>query len=263
MAYTAYKSLTLDEMLEKVKKYDDSPASLDLIRRAGLFAQQAHQGQYRKSGEEYIIHPMYVASILVELTIDPPTIAAALLHDTVEDCENVTLPVLQEQFGEEVARLVDGVTKLDKLDFADREEQQAESLRKMILAMSKDIRVVLIKLADRLHNMRTLNYQPADRQVSIARETLDIYAPLAHRLGMQRIKQELEDRGLYYLDPIGYAEVRDDIEKKYGQNRNLIETLRKHIEAKLRENEIKYVLGGRVKSVYSIYKKMYNQNKSF
>ena len=263
MAYTAYKSLTLDEMLEKVKKYDDSPASLDLIRRAGLFAQQAHQGQYRKSGEEYIIHPMYVASILVELTIDPPTIAAALLHDTVEDCENVTLPVLQEQFGEEVARLVDGVTKLDKLDFADREEQQAESLRKMILAMSKDIRVVLIKLADRLHNMRTLNYQPADRQVSIARETLDIYAPLAHRLGVYAIKQELEDLSLRYLDPEGYQDVARKVGMKRAEREENIKLVISELSQKLNEAGLHYDIDGRPKHLYSIYRKMVIQNKPF
>ncbi|MBR1584893.1 MAG: bifunctional (p)ppGpp synthetase/guanosine-3',5'-bis(diphosphate) 3'-pyrophosphohydrolase, partial [Clostridia bacterium] len=134
MAYTAYECLTLSQILERVKKYDDTPGGCDLIERAGHFAENAHAGQFRKSGEPYIVHPMFVASILVELMIDPPTIAAALLHDTVEDCDNVTLDLIQDQFGEEVARLVDGVTKLSKLDFADREEQQAESLRKMILA---------------------------------------------------------------------------------------------------------------------------------
>ena len=179
MAYTAYESLTLEQILARVQKHDPSGKACDMIERAYHFAEEAHAGQRRKSGEPYFVHPVYVASILTELMIDPPTIAAALLHDTVEDCESVTLQGLQNEFGEEVARLVDGVTKLEKLDFADREEQQAESLRKMILAMSKDIRVVLIKLADRLHNMRTMRFQAVDRQVAISRETLDIYAPLA------------------------------------------------------------------------------------
>ncbi len=263
MAYTAYKSLTLDEMLEKVKKYDDSPESLDLVRRAGLFAQQAHQGQYRKSGEEYIVHPMYVASILVELTIDAPTIAAALLHDTVEDCENVTLAVIQEQFGEEVARLVDGVTKLDKLDFADREEQQAESLRKMILAMSKDIRVVLIKLADRLHNMRTLGFQPPERQLAIARETVDIYAPLAHRLGVYAIKQELEDLSLRYLDPEGYQDVARKVGMKRAEREENIKLVISELSQKLDEAGLHYEIEGRPKHLYSIYRKMVIQNKPF
>ena len=160
MAYTAYECMTLEEMLTRVKKFDTDGTACALIEKAYAFAEKAHNGQSRKSGEPYIVHPLYVASILTELMIDPPTIAAALLHDTVEDCKSVTLQMVQNEFGEEVARLVDGVTKLSKLDFADREEQQAESLRKMILAMSKDIRVVLIKLADRLHNMRTLKYQP-------------------------------------------------------------------------------------------------------
>ena len=177
MAYTAYESLTLEQILARVKKFDPEGKGCDLIERAYRFAEKAHEDQRRKSGEPYIVHPMYVASILTELMIDPPTIAASLLHDTVEDCEGVTLQGLQNEFGEEVARLVDGVTKLEKLDFADREERQAESLRKMILAMSKDIRVVLIKLADRLHNMRTMRFQAVDRQVAISRETLDIYAP--------------------------------------------------------------------------------------
>ena len=185
---TAYTILPLDQMLERVKKYAPGDG-WQLVEKAYYFAEKAHAGQVRKSGEPYFIHPRFVASILTELMIDPPTIAAGLLHDTVEDCESVTLDLIKQEFGDEVAGLVDGVTKLNKLDFADREEAQAESLRKMILAMSKDIRGVLIKLADRLHNMRTLKFQSEARQVAIAHETLDIYAPLAHRLGVYAIKQ--------------------------------------------------------------------------
>ena len=263
MAYTAYECLTLSQILERVKKYDDTPGGCDLIERAGHFAENAHAGQFRKSGEPYIVHPMFVASILVELMIDPPTIAAALLHDTVEDCDNVTLDLIQDQFGEEVARLVDGVTKLSKLDFADREEQQAESLRKMILAMSKDIRVVLIKLADRLHNMRTLKWQSVDRQVAISRETLDIYAPLAHRLGVYAIKQELEDLSLRYIDPEGYQDVARKVGMKRAEREENIKLVISELSQKLDEAGLKYEIDGRPKHLYSIYRKMVIQNKPF
>ena len=187
MTYTVYEAMPLSQMLARVQKYYPGDG-YKLVEKAYLFAQEAHKDQYRKSGEPYFTHPCFVASILVELSLDPPTIAAGLLHDTVEDCEGITLDTIRQEFGEEVAMLVDGVTKLNKLDFADKEEAQAESLRKMILAMGKDIRVVLIKLADRLHNMRTLKFQKEERRVAIARETLDIYAPIAHRLGVYAIK---------------------------------------------------------------------------
>ena len=176
MAFSSYEAMPLDQMLNRVQKYHPGDG-YQLVEKAWKFAEKAHAGQVRKSGEPYFSHPCLVASILTELMIDPPTIAAGLLHDTVEDCEGITLDTIRREFGVEVADLVDGVTKLNKLDFANREEAQAESLRKMILAMSRDIRVVLIKLADRLHNMRTLRFQPEARRVAIARETLDIYAP--------------------------------------------------------------------------------------
>ena len=202
-----------------------------------------------------------MASILTELMIDAPTIAAGLLHDTVEDCENITLETIQREFGQEVARLVDGVTKLNKLDFADREEAQAESLRKMILAMSKDIRVVLIKLADRLHNMRTLKYQKEARQVAIARETLDIYAPLAHRLGVYAIKQELEDLSLRYIDPVGYQNLVQKVGLKRAERQENIRMVIEELSAKLDEQHIRYDIDGRPKHFYSIYRKMVLQNK--
>lgn len=263
MAYTAYESMTLEQILERVKKYGGDEAACSLIERAWNFAENAHSGQMRKSGEPYFLHPVYVASILAELMIDPPTIAASLLHDTVEDCESVTLQGIQSGFGDEVARLVDGVTKLEKLDFADREERQAESLRKMILAMSKDIRVVLIKLADRLHNMRTLRFQPVDRQVSISRETLDIYAPLAHRLGVYSIKQELEDLSLRYLDPEGYQDVAKKVGMKRAEREDNIKLVISELSQKLDEMGIQYEIGGRPKHLYSIYRKMVIQNKPF
>ncbi len=263
MAYTAYECLTLEEILARVKKYDPDGKGCDLIERACHFAEKAHEDQRRKSGEPYIVHPMYVASILTELMIDPPTIAASLLHDTVEDCEGVTLQGLQSEFGEEVARLVDGVTKLEKLDFADREERQAESLRKMILAMSKDIRVVLIKLADRLHNMRTMRFQPTERQVAISRETLDIYAPLAHRLGVYAIKQELEDLALRYIDPEGYQDVARKVGMKRAEREENIKLVISELSQKLNEAGLHYDIDGRPKHLYSIYRKMVIQNKPF
>lgn len=213
MTYTVYEAMPLSQMLARVQKYYPGDG-YKLVEKAYLFAQEAHKNQYRKSGEPYFTHPCFVASILVELSLDPPTIAAGLLHDTVEDCEGITLDTIRQEFGEEVAMLVDGVTKLNKLDFADKEEAQAESLRKMILAMGKDIRVVLIKLADRLHNMRTLKFQKEERRVAIARETLDIYAPIAHRLGVYAIKQELEDLSLRYIDPVGY----ENLVQKVGRS---------------------------------------------
>ena len=263
MGYTAYECMTIEEMLARVKKYDGEGAGCALIERAYHFAEKAHEGQFRKSGEPYIVHPTYVASILAELMIDPPTIAAALLHDTLEDCEEVTMQVLEEEFGEEVTRLVDGVTKLSRLEFADREEQQAESLRKMILAMSKDIRVVLIKLADRLHNMRTLHFQPADRQVAIARETLDIYAPIAHRLGVYAIKQELEDLSLRYIDPEGYHDVARKVGMKRKEREENIQLVISELSQKLDEAGLRYEIEGRPKHLYSIYRKMVIQNKPF
>ena len=252
----------MDQMLARVQKYNPGDG-YKLVEKAYKFAEQAHAGQKRKSGEPYFIHPCFVASILTELMIDPPTIAAGLLHDTVEDCEGITLDVIRQEFGDEVAQLVDGVTKLNKLDFADKEEAQAESLRKMILAMSKDIRVVLIKLADRLHNMRTLKHQPEARQVAIARETLEIYAPLAHRLGVYAIKQELEDLSLRYIDPVGYQNLVQKVGQKRSERQENIRMVITELSEKLDEQHIHYDIDGRPKHFYSIYRKMVLQNKPF
>ena len=262
MTYTVYEAMPLDAMLARVQKYTPGDGA-ELVRRAYLFAEEAHKDQKRKSGEPYFIHPCFVASILTELMIDPPTIAAGLLHDTVEDCENITLDTLRREFGEEVAWLVDGVTKLDKLDFADKEEAQAESLRKMIFAMSKDIRVVLIKLADRLHNMRTMKFQKPERQVAIARETLDIYAPLAHRLGVYAIKQELEDLSLRYIDPAGYQNLVQLVGQKRSERQENIRLVISELSDALDKLHIHYDIDGRPKSFYSIYRKMVLQNKPF
>ena len=241
------------------KNYD-----IDKIRDAYAYAYELHEGQFRVSGEEYISHPVAVAEIVAGLELDSDSICAALLHDTVEDCsEKVSVDEIRKRFGVVVADLVDGLTKLVHIPFADKEEESMENLRKMLLAMSKDVRVIFIKLCDRLHNMRTLDAKPAEKQRITARETMNVYAPLAHRLGMQRIKQELENLALQYLDPIGYREVYDSIERKYGINRDFLENARAAIADKLTENHIKFTLEGRVKSVYSLYRKMYNQNKSF
>ena len=241
------------------KNYD-----LEKIKRAYEYANELHCGQFRQSGEPYISHPLAVAEIVAGLGLDTDSICAALLHDTVEDCSDKTdLRDIQKLFGEDVALLVDGLTKIVSLQIEDKEDQQIENIRKMLLAMNKDVRVIFIKLCDRLHNMRTLDAKPEGKRRLTALETMQVYAPLAHRLGIQKIKQELENLGIMYLDPIGYKEVRDSVENKYGQSLNVIENIRSVIAEKLTENKIHFTLEGRIKTVYSIYKKMYNQNKSF
>lgn len=259
---TAYECMTLEQMIERMRHYHPN-ADASLVERAYAYAERVHGGQRRLSGEPYIIHPVYVASILTEIGIDAPTIAAGLLHDTVEDCEDVTLDVIRQEFGEEVAMLVDGVTKLSRLDFTDREERQAETLRKMILAMGRDIRVVLIKLADRLHNMRTLKFQSVERQVAIARETLDIYAPLAHRLGVYTIKAELEDLSLRYIDPEGYQDVARKVGMKRAEREANIKIVIEELSQKLKDLGMHFEVAGRPKHLYSIYRKMVIQNKPF
>ena len=241
------------------KKYD-----IEKIEKAYDYAKALHEGQMRASGEPYISHPIAVAEIVAGLELDTDSICAALLHDTVEDCsEKTDLKEIEKLFGYNVAMLVDGLTKIVTLKVEDKEETHIETLRKMLLAMSKDVRVIFIKLCDRLHNMRTLEAKPDNKRRITALETMQVYAPLAHRLGMQKIKQELENLGLSYLDPIGYGEVKSSIEEKYGQSLHFIEDVRGMVDSKMRENNIKFTLEGRIKSVYSIYKKMYNQNKSF
>ncbi|MCQ2427358.1 MAG: bifunctional (p)ppGpp synthetase/guanosine-3',5'-bis(diphosphate) 3'-pyrophosphohydrolase [Clostridia bacterium] len=237
---------------------------LEKIEQAYIYAAKLHEGQFRASGEPYISHPLAVAEIVAGLHIDTDSICAALLHDTVEDCSDKTnLAEIEKKFGPTVAMLVDGLTKIVFLSVDDKEEAHIENLRKMLLAMSKDIRVIFIKLCDRLHNMKTLSAKNEEKQRMIALETMQVYAPLAHRLGMQKVKQELENLGLFYLDPIGYAEVKNDIEKKYGNHRDFIDNIRDYVAEGLRKYNIDFTLEGRIKTVYSIYKKMYNQNKSF
>ena len=252
----------LEELTATLVRYHPE-ANVELVERAYRFAEKAHEGQRRKSGEPYFIHPLTVAGILARLMLDAPTIAAGLLHDTVEDCEGVTSEVIEKEFGQEVAQLVDGVTKLKRLDFTSKADQQAESIRKMILAMSRDIRVVLIKLADRLHNMRTLKSQPEESQKRIAQETLDIYAPLAHRLGVYKIKQELEDLCLRYLDPDGYQNLIIKVGMKRAEREESIRTVMDVLSGKLNEMRIHFEIDGRPKHFYSIYRKMVLQHKPF
>ena len=254
------------EMTSLLELLHTSERSYDFnkITEAYEYADKLHEGQFRLSGEPYISHPVAVARIVAELGLDTDSICAALLHDTVEDCADKTdLEVLTRMFGADVAMLVDGLTKIIQVQVADKEEAHIENIRKMLLAMNKDIRVIFIKLCDRLHNMRTLAAKKEDRQRAIALETMYIYAPLAHRLGMQRIKQELENISLFYLDNVGYEEVHEAIEKKYGQSREFIHEAKRYISEKLTENGITFTLEGRVKSVYSLYRKMYTSSKAF
>ncbi len=244
---------------EKIKEYDIS-ADFDLITRAYEYALKAHQGQMRFSGEPYIIHPVEVALILTKIEMDVPSICAALLHDVVEDTDASYASILAE-FGEEIAVLVDGVTKLSRINFKSREEAQAENLRKMFLAMAKDIRVILIKLADRLHNMRTLNFQPERKQKEIALETIEIFAPLAHRLGIFQFKWELEDLAFAYLDPEIYYEIARRLKAKRREREDYVHDLIEQIKNGLRQIGIEADIEGRPKNIYSIYKKMVKQNK--
>lgn len=256
--YIEMKNL-LDYLEQSERNYD-----FEKIIQAYYYADKLHEGQMRLSGEPYISHPIAVARIVAELGLDTDSICAALLHDTVEDCSDKTnLETLSKMFGSDVAMLVDGLTKIIQVQVADKEEAHIENIRKMLLAMNKDIRVIFIKLCDRLHNMRTLSAKKEDRQRAIALETMYIYAPLAHRLGIQRIKQELENISLYYLDTVGYQEVSEEIDKKFGRSGDFIDEAKALLAEKLAENNISFFLEGRVKSVYSLYRKMYSQNKAF
>ncbi len=249
--------MQVQEILAKVKTYQ---ADSGLISAAYELAANAHQGQTRRSGEEYIVHPLAVAGILAELQLDEVTIAAGLLHDVVEDT-TITLEDLEKRFGGEVALLVDGVTKLNRIEYKSKEEQQVENLRKMFLAMAKDIRVILIKLADRLHNMRTLKHQLAEKQREIAQETLDIFAPVAHRLGIFRLKWELEDLSLRYLEPERYYQLVQAISMKRQEREAYINSVISVMREKLQEVGLKADIQGRPKHFYSIYNKMVKQGK--
>lgn len=249
-----------NKLVLKIKEYNPS-CDIAMLDKAYAMAKKAHEGQLRESGEPYISHPIEVANILADLELDCTTIIAGLLHDTVEDT-NCTSDEIKDLFGEDTAALVDGVTKLDKIPYTTKEEQQAENLRKMFMAMAKDIRVILIKLADRLHNITTLKYMPAEKQVEKARETLEIYAPLAHRLGISRVKWELEDSCLRYLHPNEYYDLVEKISKRRREREAFINLIKNEIKAKTTELSIETQIDGRPKHFYSIYRKMQEQNKT-
>ena len=248
------------QALKDTLLFNNDQYDFEKIEKAYRYAQEAHSGQRRNSGEEYINHPLEVASILAELEMDDSTIIAALLHDVAEDTEQ-TLDNIRKAFGLEVADLVDGVTKLGKIEYKSKMEEQVENLRKMFLAMAKDIRVVLIKLADRLHNMRTLKFQPEKKQKEISQETLEIYAPLANRLGIYRIKWELEDLAFRFINPQEYYDLVEGIALKRKDREEHINEAIEQLRAKLEEVGIRADIAGRPKNLYSIYKKMVNQNK--
>lgn len=249
--------IRLEEILDRVEKYHPGD-NLDLIRRAYIFSAKEHKGQVRASGEPYLTHPLEVANVLAEMKMDAVTVSVGLLHDVVEDTL-VSLEKLEELFGSEVAHIVDGVTKISQIQFTSKEEKQAENFRKMLLAMTDDIRVIMVKFADRLHNMRTLAYLKPDRREAIARETMDIYAPLANRLGMGKIRGELEDLSFSYLDPKAYQELKDLVDRKRRTHEAFLSEITRLVEAKLKEHDIPCDTESRIKRLYSIHQKLKKQ----
>lgn len=254
--------VTIDDVLESCSTYISNEQSIELIKKANDFIMIKHAGQKRKSGEPYTIHLIWVAYILTTLQTGPTTIAAGLLHDVMEDCD-VSHEEMVERFGSEITSLVEGVTKINKMPFKDEADVYAENHRKIYIAMAKDIRVILIKLADRLHNMRTLQYMRPDKQQRISRETLEVYAPIAHRLGINDIRIELEDLCLYYLDPKAYQEISDLLEQKRSERKNSVEKMMESVKLLLDNNHVEYRIKGRAKHIYSIYKKMVIKHKRF
>ncbi|MCI6156985.1 MAG: bifunctional (p)ppGpp synthetase/guanosine-3',5'-bis(diphosphate) 3'-pyrophosphohydrolase [Peptoniphilaceae bacterium] len=253
--------MDLESLIQEIQSYNpDSDEAL--IRRAYRYAEEAHKGQKRNSGEAYIIHPLHVAYILAQLNMDDATICAGLLHDVLEDT-GVSEDQMREDFGDEITTLVDGVTKLKQLQSKSKVENQVDNYRKMVMAMANDIRVIIVKLADRLHNLRTLDYKDRAKQIEKAKETIEIYVPIAHRLGISKIKSELEDLCLKYLDPDAYYEVSDLVHKKLEDRQEYIQAIIKDLSDKIREFDIPFEITGRPKSLYSIYEKMYHQNKTF
>ncbi|HYL96856.1 MAG TPA: bifunctional (p)ppGpp synthetase/guanosine-3',5'-bis(diphosphate) 3'-pyrophosphohydrolase, partial [Terriglobales bacterium] len=245
------------ELLRRIRSYRPND-DLGLIRRAYNYSLLHHTGQQRASGEPYLVHPLEVACVLAEIKLDPIAIVAGLLHDSVEDT-SVTIIDIRKEFGEQVAHIVEGVTKISKIDFASSEERQAENVRKMVLAMVDDIRVVLIKLADRLHNMRTLEHLPPERQERIAKETLEIYAPIAHRLGMGKIRGELEDLGFRYMDPIGHQQVHEAVESRRKAGEQFLAKIEEILREKFKEAGIEAEVQSRIKRLYSIHQKILRQ----
>lgn len=259
----ATTALTLTKFRDLMRRMQENRPQDDLtiVKKAYDYSLKHHEGQSRASGEPYLVHPLEVALVLAEMKMDPVAVAAGLLHDSVEDT-SVTIVDIRKEFGEQVAHIVEGVTKISKIDFATREEQQAENLRKMMLAMVDDIRVVLIKLADRLHNMRTLEHLQPDRQHKIAEETLEIYAPIAHRLGMGKIRGELEDLGFRFLDPLGYEQVEKSVNARRKQGEAFLAKMQQIITDKLKEAGIQARVESRIKRLFSIHKKLQKQRIS-
>ena len=249
-----------ESMMQAIARYAPS-ADLEVIQRAYAYADEKHKNQLRKSGEPYIIHPLAVAEIVAEIGLDTDAIAAALLHDCLEDTD-ASFEEISRLFGETVANLVEGVTKLTRVEYSTLEEQQMENLRKMFLAMAKDIRVILIKLADRLHNMRTLKYMKPEKQKEKARETMDIYAPIAQRLGISKIKVELDDLSLKYLKPDVYYDLVDKVALRKSERQEFVNNIVKQVKQHMDEASIKAQVDGRIKHFFSIYKKMVNQDKT-
>ena len=250
--------IRFEDLLEKVRAANPE-ADTELLRRAYVFSAYEHKGQVRRSGEPYLVHPLEVADQLADMRLDVVAIAAGLLHDIVEDTPN-SIEKVRELFGEQVAHVVEGVTKLSTLQFSSSEERQAESFRKMLLAMVDDIRVILVKLADRLHNMRTLHHLPEERRVRIAQETRDIYAPIAHRLGMSKLKNELEELAFRYIEPAAYQALRQQVESRRRATEGLVDELRTRLAAKLDEAQIPVVaIDGRIKRLWSIHQKLQRQ----
>ncbi|MGH7804495.1 MAG: RelA/SpoT family protein, partial [Candidatus Binatia bacterium] len=250
--------MTLQDLIGRVQAYNPA-ADVGTLQRAYEFSSAVHKGQKRLSGEPYLTHPMEVAGIITELKLDVPSVATGLLHDTVEDTLT-TLGEVEKTFGTEIAGLVDGVTKIGQINFTSREEKQAENFRKMVLAMARDIRVILVKLADRTHNMRTLAHLPHDKQIDVSQETLDIYAPLAHRLGINWVKSELEDNALRFLHPEVYYQLKRLVAKKKDEREKYIQSVIGLLSKKLEESGIEGQVSGRPKHFYSIYQKMQSQN---
>jgi GTP pyrophosphokinase len=249
--------IRFEDILDKVESYKPD-FDEELLKRAYIFSAREHRGQVRSSGEPYLVHPLNVAYILADMRLDETSIAVGLLHDVLEDTLT-TKDKLQEMFGDDVAELVDGVTKISRYAYVSKEEQQAETFRKMLLAMTTDLRVVLVKLADRLHNMRTLEFLPEARQVAIGKETLEIYAPIANRLGMGRVKNELEDLSFRYMHPKEFEDLQNSVNEKLAGSRDLVDRIRGTLTTKLRDNDISGDVHGRVKSMYSIWSKLKRQ----
>src|SRR5215472_9241501 len=250
--------IRFEDLLEKVRAYSPD-TDVELLRRAYVFSAFEHRGQVRHSGEPYLIHPLAVADFLADMKLDAVAIAAGLLHDVVEDTLT-TIERIQELFGPEVAHVVEGVTKISAIPFSSSEERQAENFRKMLLAMVDDIRVIIVKLGDRLHNMRTLNHMPDEKRVKIAQETRDIYAPIANRLGMSKVKNELEELAFKHLEPQAYEALRARVESRRRTNEAMIEDLKRTVSAKLAEAQVPVIaIDGRIKRLFSIHQKLKRQ----